>query len=401
MVVVALETEPFDLAPEALFLLATDRVIEAVRRLGKDLCAAGVVVLIHDDLPSGVRRFPTGPGEPIIVEVPRRSSLNDPGSLVDLALATATPRVEPEDLLLLRVDELLQLEEAAKDKLPVTRTTVTIAGEGRTPRLVSVPLGTPLRLMIQQLGLSLPRDTRALLGGILRGLSRPCPDPVIEADSRVLLLLSSEHPALTRTSSAEHQLRLAGSTCEQCSRCSEYCPQHLRGVAFTPHLVLRLLADRHTHVPEEILSTLFCSGCRTCELVCPSGLSPATVFRAVAEELRGRGYALPPSRLQGRIPSRRGPSLPWRHVLTATNLLEVQRSLRPGYWLERVDSDQVVLRTNPLDEPATPLVSPGQRVVLGECIASGDRSHRPVHAPIAGEVLIADASTIVLLGGNR
>ena len=155
---------------------------------------------------------------------------------------------------------------------PLVERLVTVAGPGvRRPANLLVPLGTPVRAVLEHCG-GLDEATReVVMGGPMMGTPLASLDvPVIKGTSGLLAFTDAE-------------ARLpAEYSCIKCGRCVEACPQFLN-----PSRLGRLArAGRF----DELVGyhATDCVECGSCSFACPSGIPIVQLIRVAKGALRER-----------------------------------------------------------------------------------------------------------------
>jgi len=164
------------------------------------------------------------------------------------------------------VATLAQLGSLLPDGRGLIERVVTIAGPGiEHPGNYLAALGTPLRFVLQQLGLE--GDAKQLiLGGPMMGVSVSSLDvPVTKGVSGILVLTEEEKAA-----NVPKQVW----PCIKCARCVQACPIHLN-----PSELGMLAAKRKYDVMEEQFHLNDCFECGCCTYVCPSAIPLVQYFR--------------------------------------------------------------------------------------------------------------------------
>jgi len=153
---------------------------------------------------------------------------------------------------------------------PLIERVVTVAGPGvRRPTNLLVPVGTPVRAVLEHCG-GLAESTReVVMGGPMMGAPLASLDvPVLKGTSGLLAFTDAE-------------ARLpAEYSCIKCGRCVEACPQLLN-----PSRLGRLArAGRF----EEMLAyhAMDCVECGSCSFACPSGIPIVQLIRVAKGALR-------------------------------------------------------------------------------------------------------------------
>jgi len=142
---------------------------------------------------------------------------------------------------------------------------ITVSGLGvQRPGNYRVPVGTPLRFLLQYVGAT-PQANEVILGGPMMGMAVAALDvPVTKAMSGVVVLEAGHIDLTPRTI----------YTCIRCGRCVEACPMHLN-----PSM-LGLLATKHQYeTMTEKYHLQDCFECGCCSYVCPSNIPLVQYFR--------------------------------------------------------------------------------------------------------------------------
>jgi len=142
---------------------------------------------------------------------------------------------------------------------------MTIVGPGvKNPGNYRVPIGTPLRFILQQVGYAGTR-AKVILGGPMMGMTVSDLDtPVSKGVSGILVL---EEPAID-----EGAARIW--PCIKCARCVEVCPMNLN-----PTILGLLAAKREYEMMAQRYNLLSCFECGCCSYVCPSHIPLVQYFR--------------------------------------------------------------------------------------------------------------------------
>ncbi len=160
------------------------------------------------------------------------------------------------------VGTAVALARAVREGIPLVERVVTVSGEGvARPGNFAVPLGTPIRYLLEQCGGLRPEARAVVTGGPMMGTAQKNLDaPVVKGTSAVLAL--TEVPA-----------ERAEMPCIRCGRCIEACPMFLNPT------LLAQLARRE--MVEELAAhhAMSCVECGSCSYSCPSYISLAQLIR--------------------------------------------------------------------------------------------------------------------------
>lgn len=347
------------------------RYSEVVEALQKAIPGTGIQLVTLDDF------YPAGDEQVLVYEI--------------------TGRVVPEGGIPLRVGVVVQNVQtlinidAASRGIPVTDRYLTIAGAVPQPVTVKVPVGAPVRALLEQYaGGAAGRliiDGGPMMGRIINE------DQVVTKTTGGLILLPGDHPLMEkRALPMEKLIRRSRAACVQCSQCTDLCPRRLLGHRIQPHQVMRALGY-YLARPELLLQTLICSECGVCDLVCPMGLTPRAVNVMFKRQLAKEGIKYSPDgrgQGQGEIPPhpmREYRKIPTKRILGALGLLPYHRKAPLVKEEFRPAKVSIPLRQH-IGAPAQPVVRPGDRVNKGDLIAEipADALGVRMHASIAGVV---------------
>ena len=158
---------------------------------------------------------------------------------------------------------------------PLVERVVTVSGPGvRRPANLLVPVGTPVRAVLDHCGGLAPETREVVMGGPMMGSPLASLDvPVVKGTSGLLAFTAEEARLPTEYA------------CIKCGRCVEACPQFLN-----PSRLGRLSrAGRF----EEMMGyhAMDCVECGSCSFACPSGIPIVQLIRVAKGALRERAVA--------------------------------------------------------------------------------------------------------------
>lgn len=273
---------------------------------------------------------------------------------------------------------------------PVTEKFLTVSGAVPEVLTLKVPVGTPLRAVLEAAGA--PTDgVGVVVNGAMMGTVAEDLDLPVTKTTSGLLVLPEGHSVLLRKGRSARQVHRIAYSCDQCMRCSDLCPRDLLGHFVKPHKAMISVS----FAPEAALSwqetALYCCECALCSLyACPEDLDPFRVMVESKRALLARGIR---PQKQEVTPS---PLFPYRRTPTRTLMqrLDLLRFEAPHRFDSRdVPAPRLAL---PLKQhagsPSVPVVKPGDRVAAGALLAEipeGALGAR-LHAPRAGRVVATD-----------
>ncbi len=153
---------------------------------------------------------------------------------------------------------------------------VTVTGPGvKHPGNYWIPLGTPVRFVLEQVGLEDSESHQVILGGPMMGQAIASLDvPITKGTSGVLVF---------RKKDMEQKDALKTYPCIKCGGCVECCPMGLNPSA------LGMLASKREY---ELMASRYhlgdCFECGCCTFVCPSNIPLVQQFRVSKQILRER-----------------------------------------------------------------------------------------------------------------
>ena len=178
--------------------------------------------------------------------------------------------------------------QAFASGMPLVERIVTCSGDCvKEPKNLLVPLGTPVRNLIECCGGLVRQPQKIINGGPMMGQAQWSVDMPVTKGSSSILVLSEE--------AAPH--RNQASTCIRCGRCVSTCPMHLM-----PNY-LALFAKSGKFDKAEAYHAASCVECGTCSYNCPGNVPIVQYIRMakgkIAEQRRMQSAARAASRPAG------------------------------------------------------------------------------------------------------
>ncbi|MGB9802808.1 4Fe-4S dicluster domain-containing protein [Desulfofundulus sp.] len=294
------------------------------------------------------------------------------------------------------VETLFNVHRAMEGR-PVIEKIVTVTGAVQKPVTLRVPVGTPVRDLLDLAGGPVIKRFAIIEGGPMMGRLVDL-DAVVTRTTGGLIILPADHPLVSsKQVDIDVDLRRTRGMCCHCGYCTELCPRYLLGHGLRPDRNMAGLA----YATGELVAggaPWLCSECGLCEVfACPMGLSPRRVNAWLKRQMSRSGFKPPAGELRGLHPQRS-----YRRVPTArlVNRLGLSRYDLPAPLQEESVRPQTVrlMLKQHIGAPAEPVVKPGERVVAGQVVAEVPDNVLgvPVHASIDGRVAQVSADAVVI-----
>lgn len=300
-------------------------------------------------------------------------------------------------VLVYNVETMYNLGRAVKYFEPVTMKWLTVGGDVKEPRVVRVPIGTPIQDLFERLGVEVDEDHAVIDGGPSMGKVINHNIAEVGKTTKALIVLPKNVRAVeSKMANKRVALARAETACCQCMRCTEMCPRFLLGYPLEPHRMVRTAMGAAKVMPEMILNASLCCGCGICEnLACSQGISPRAVisnFKEVLAKNKMRYVATEDVEAREERPFRMIPSDKW------ASDLGVARFDRVAVWGGEIRGfDRVELALGRyIGIPSTPSVKDGAIVGVGDIVAAASAGLSiPQHASIHGRVTVTDKKIII------
>ncbi|MEE8412178.1 MAG: electron transport complex subunit RsxC [Acidobacteriota bacterium] len=219
--------------------------------------------------------------KPDAIEALRRAGVDDPGlqvvplevkypqgaekMLIDAIFKLEVPSGKlPIDLEMVvnNVGTAAALSDLIRSGMPLIERVVTVSGTGiRRPANVLVPIGTPLKDLIEYCGGMLPRVRQVILGGPMMGQTQKSLEvPVVKGTSGVLVFTRSV-PVIDE------------QPCIKCGRCLEACAMFLN----PSRLALLVRSEDVDALKQHHMTD--CFECAACSYACPSSIPLVQLMR--------------------------------------------------------------------------------------------------------------------------
>jgi electron transport complex protein RnfC len=263
LIVNAAECEPYVTADYRLLLERSEHILRGAQALARCLACQRVVVVTEGDKLSAVeaverRLRRRGGGRVQILTVRTRYPLGAEKQIIQTVTGREVPPGgSPLDVrcAVFNVATVYAIHDALFQGRPLTYRVVTVTGGAVTrPRNMWVPIGTPLRHLLEACGGLREETDRILIGGPMMGTPVTSLEAPVTKDTNSLVCLAGW----------EHKPDRPAGVCIRCGKCVASCPMHL-----APTLIRRALEDQDLnklaryHLED-------CNACGCCSFICPA-----------------------------------------------------------------------------------------------------------------------------------
>ncbi len=278
LIINAAECEPYITADYRECMENFNDVVEGVYLIKKHLDIEKVVICVENNKPRAIEKL-------YVVASDHRDS-NDTVKLMKLPASypqgaekviiySATGRKLPAGKLpsdvgcvVMNVTSIAALYRFVSTGMPLVNKRITVDGTAVSePKNLIVPIGTPIKDVLDFVGGIDENADRIIMGGPMMGNPVACDSAVIEKRTNAILVMKEEKPAIE-------------TACIRCGRCASACPMKLY-----PAMVETTLNNGNNEGLEK-LNINYCMECGCCSYVCPAKRPLTQVMRVAKSELR-------------------------------------------------------------------------------------------------------------------
>jgi len=282
LIVNAAECEPYVTSDYRLLLDRGERILRGAQALSQCLQCERVVLVTEGDKLNAVeaveRRLRRSGGRVQILPVRTCYPLGAEKQIIQTVTGREVPPGgSPLDVkcAVFNVATVYAIHDALFMGRPLTHRAVTVTGGAVTrPRNLWVPIGTPLRHLLETCGGLREEADRMLIGGPMMGIALTDLNAPVTKDTNSLVCLTSW----------EHKPDIPSGVCIRCGKCVAACPMHL-----APTIIRRALEEQDLdklakyHLED-------CNACGCCSFICPAQIPLVETVASAAALLR-RGVA--------------------------------------------------------------------------------------------------------------
>ena len=202
-------------------------------------------------------------------------------------------------IVVINVETLLNISNALNGE-NVIRKFVTVNGEVGKPLTIKVPVGTPIRKLIDFCGGITVSEYAVLDGGPMMGKLVDLNTYAVKKTTKSIIVLPDSSIVI------EHKKRIikkaikrAQAICLSCRMCTDLCPRYLLGHDIFPDEMMKKMyrGELTDEDLEKYDFAFMCCDCGVCELYsCVVDLSARSLFNYIKDELTKKGIKNPHTR---------------------------------------------------------------------------------------------------------
>lgn len=276
------ECEPYLTCDHRVMLEQTDAMIRGIQMVMRAAGAKRAIIGVEDNkfdavqhIDKALKEIPDISVQAVVTKYPQGAEK----LLIDSLLDKQVPEGQiPASIgvAVYNVGTLAQLGSLVPDNRGLIERVVTVSGPGvEKPGNYLVPIGTPLRFLMEQVGAH-SENSEVILGGPMMGMSVASLDvPITKGVSGVVVLEEQDQDLQEQTT----------MPCIKCGACLDACALHLN-----PSMLGQLAAKREYEVMEKVFHLNSCFECGSCSYVCPSNI-PLTQYFRIAKTLNRERHA--------------------------------------------------------------------------------------------------------------
>ena len=274
------ECEPYLTTDYRVMVEQADRIVAGIRIALRVTGAREAVIAVENNKPAALDAMMKAvpPGEPISVRsLATKYPQGAEKMLSKVVLGREVPSGGlPSDvgMACFNVATLAQIGELLPKGQGLIERVITVTGGGvERPGNYLMPLGTPLRYVMEHAGIR-PDARKIINGGPMMGASVSCLDVPLTKGTTGLLVLRDDEITTGRQEVYP---------CIRCARCVDACP-----VFLNPSMLGLLARKRRYEEMAEQHHLNDCFECGCCSYVCPSNIPLVQYFRVAKAMLRER-----------------------------------------------------------------------------------------------------------------
>ena len=304
-------------------------------------------------------------------------------------------------VVVINVETLLNVSNALEGEKVINKY-VTVNGEVGSPMTLLVPVGTPVKKLIDYCGGIKGEENAVIDGGPMMGKLIDPADYAVRKTTKSIIVLPEDNIVIeNKKRGISADLKRAQAICLSCRMCTDLCPRYLLGHDIFPDELMKKLY-RGKLSDEDIKNFDFaylCCDCGLCELYsCVMDLSARSVFNYIKDELVRLGIKNPHTRSELKANEfRQFRKVP---VSRLKKRLEIDKYDSPAPMSEfnaEVESVKIYLSQH-IGAPCVPVLSEGAEVKRGDLIADipEGKPGAKIHSSIDGRISKIETDHIVI-----
>lgn len=254
------ECEPYLTSDQVNMEMFPEKVVKGLQIVMKTMGAKKGYIAIEDNKPNAIKAIKEAAKNISNVEVSVLKTKYPQGDLrriIDAVLGKKIPssvRCTNMGTQGVNCTTAICIADAVEKGKPLYEKTVTVTGSAiMEPKNISVPVGMPIKEILEYCGGFKEKPGKIILGGPMMGASQFGIDAVVEKATNGILVLNEEEAKPDKV-----------SPCIKCGKCTEVCPINLMPL----YLESRVEKGRFEEANE--LHIMECIECGTCSYICPS-----------------------------------------------------------------------------------------------------------------------------------
>ncbi|MCW8932226.1 MAG: electron transport complex subunit RsxC [Gammaproteobacteria bacterium] len=282
LIINAAECEPYITCDDILIQRRPEEVILGILLMKKVVGAKKCLIGIEDNKPEAYKALLNSlrgynnthtEAQIEVIQVPTRYPAGGEKQLIQMLTGREVPTQGlPMNIGIIchNVTTAVAVYHAVYRGEPLISRIVTITGGAvKQPQNMEVPLGTPIRDILNQAGLNKDKVEKIIMGGPMMGFALPSIDtPVTKATNCILVSekgeLATPPPAMP---------------CIRCARCSDVCPMSL-----LPQQMYWYAKARDLEKVQDY-NIFDCIECGCCSYACPSNIPLVQYYRYAKTEI--------------------------------------------------------------------------------------------------------------------
>ena len=258
------ECEPYITSDHRTMVEHSDLVVKGVAVLKEWVKAERFVIGIENNKPDAIAEMKRVFADDPAVEVMELKSIYPQGAKQVLLynvtgkVVKGGQRLASLGVIIINITTLAKMAQFMEDGTPLIDRCVTVDGSAvAEPKNIVVPVGTPMKYLIEQAGGLSTEPGKILIGGPMLGVAVQSLEEPIQKATNAVLAFNQKESRLFET-----------TDCIHCGRCVANCPVSLNPTAFDKAMRMEDEDARAALLKAESLKQ--CIECACCSYVCPA-----------------------------------------------------------------------------------------------------------------------------------